>query len=219
MIKIKANIRKVRGKKVHILRKQGLLPCVLYGPKIENQMLKIDGRLFQKAYTEAGESSIITLEVDDGGANKNFSVLIKNVVLDPFSDNPIHVDFYQPILDKEVSANVALVFTGEPPAVKGLGGILSKNILEIEVSGLPKNLPSKILVNLDVLETLENVILVKNLILPENVRVLRDLNDVVASVSLPKIVEEVVIKEEEVEKAEGTEPAGETPEKTEGDSK
>ncbi len=215
MMKIQANIRKVQSKKTKVLREQGLIPCVLYGPKIKNQILEVNARSFQQIYAQAGESSIITLEVKNDKKSKDFLILIKDVIFDPVSDKIIHIDFYQPILDKEVNANVVLVFTGEAPVVKNLGGVLLKNISEIEVIALPKNLPSKISVGLDVLETLDSVVLVKDLLLPENVKVLRDLNDVVVSVSAPRATKEEVAKDVEESEKEKTTEEGQEQEKSE----
>jgi len=92
---------------------------------------------FEKIYKEAGESSLVSLEVE----GKNFLVLIHDLKRDSLTNGPIHVDFYQPKLDEEIEITVPLVFEGEAAGVKDFGGTLVKNIHEVEVKAFPKNLP------------------------------------------------------------------------------
>lgn len=202
MLNLTAKIRKELGKKVKILRKKGLMPAVLYGPKIENLSLEISQKKFEKIYEAAGESSLIALEI---GAKK-FLVLIHAIKSDPISQKPIHVDFYQPRLDEEITAAIPLVFEGEAPAVKNLGGTLVKNIQTIEIKALPQNLLHEIKVNIEKLKTFDDNILVKDLILPAGVKTFKNPEDVVALVvPLAKVEEELAkpVEErvEEVEKA------------------
>jgi len=190
MIILKAKSRKELGKKVKKLRMQGILPAVLYGSKEKPQHLEINGQEFDKAYQQAGESSLISLEVD----SKKFLVLIHQVQADPLSLRPIHVDFFQPSLKEEITAKVALVFDGEAPAVKDLGGTFVRNISEIEVKALPQNLPHEIRVDISSLLTFANSILIKDLKLPEGVKALRGQEDIVAFVASPEKVEEELEK-------------------------
>ena len=203
MLTLLGKIRKKTGKKVKALIKQGILPAVLYGPQIKNLPLELNMKEFYKIYKEAGESSLISLQVE----NKNFSVLIHEVKRDPVSDNPIHVDFYQPILTKEVEATVPLVFEGEAKAVRDLGGTLVKEIQEIEVWALPQDLPHEIKIDISKLETFEDEILIKDLQIPQNVKIQRDINDIVALVVPPEKIEEELKKpiEEKVEEVKGVE--------------
>lgn len=205
MLNLKAKIRKEIGKKVKKLRQKGILPAVLYGPEIKNLSIELDSREFENIYKEAGESSLISLQVD----NDKFSVLIHEVKKDPLTGKPIHADFYQPILTEEVEATVLIVFEGEALAIKELGGTLVREISEIEVKALPKDLPHEIKVNIDGLKTFDDEILVKDLKLPEGVTAQREPNEIIAVVTAPeteKIEEElekpVEEKPEEVEKAE-----------------
>jgi len=205
MLILKAKIRKDLGKKVKALRKQGILPAVLYGPKIKNFSIELDSKEFENIYKEAGGSSLISLEIE----NDKFSVLIHEVKKDPLTGKPIHADFYQPILTEEVEATVSIVFEGEALAVNELDGTLVREISEIQVKALPQNLPHEIKVNIDGLKTFDDEILVKDLKLPEGVTVQKDQNDIVALVTPPeteKIEEElekpIEEKVEDVEKAE-----------------
>lgn len=216
MLNLSAKIRKTFGRKVKGLRRQDVLPAVLYGPKIKNQSLEINSKEFSKIYEQAGESSLISLEVKglfSGKAGKNL-VLIHEVKFDPLTDKPVHVDLYQPSLTEKTEANVPLEFTGESLAVKDLGGTLVKNIHEIEVKALPQDLPHELKVDIEPLKTFEDHILIKDIVLPKGAEILREPNEVVASVSPPKEVEEELAEPIE-EKPEEVEKVGEEEEEIE----
>jgi large subunit ribosomal protein L25 len=200
MITLEAKKREVKGRKVKDLRKKGILPAVLYGPKVENISIEIDAKEFDIVYKKAGESSLINLKI----GNKEYPVLISETKTDPISDNFIHIDFYQPILTKEVEARVPLVFEGESLAVKELGGTLVKEMQDLEVIALPQNLPHEIRIDIGKLKTFEDEILIKDINFPAGVKANKNLDDVVAVVTPPQKVEEELEKpiEEKVEDVE-----------------
>ena len=159
MLELNAKIREISGKKVKTLRKQGIIPAVLYGAKIKPISLEIDYNEFEKIYKEAGESTILELKI--GKELKN--VLIYNTSRDPVSDKIIHADFYQVRMDELITTKVPLVFEGSSPAVEIKDGVLVKNITEVEVEALPANLPHEIKVDISILKTLEDLIYIKDL--------------------------------------------------------
>lgn len=194
---LKAEIRKSRAKES---RKRGKIPAVLYGPSLKNLNLEVEPEEFEKTYKKVGSSSMITLLVD----KKKFLVLIQAVQRDPISDKFLHVDFFQPSLKEEIEARIPLVFEGEAPAVKELGGTLVRNFAEIEIKSLPQHLPHEIRVDISKLKTFEDIIFVKDIPVPENVKILRNREDIVAFVARPEKVEEELAKptEEKVEEVE-----------------
>lgn len=208
-LSVKIKDEKVKAK---TLREKGELPAVLYGSKIKNLFLQADEKEFEKIYKQAGESSMIKLNLED----KEFLVLIKDIQTDPVTDKFIHIDFYQPLLTKKTEAKIPLEFEGESLAVKDLGGTLIKNIQEIEVKALPQNLPPVIKVKIDCLKTFEDNILVKDLEIKQDIDVLKNPDEIVASVAPPTKVEEELEKpiEENVEEIEKIE----KPEKTEDET-
>jgi len=209
MFNLKAKIRKDMGKKTKTLRKGGVLPAIFYGPKMTVGLgkkalpLEISLKEFEKIYQQAGESTLISLEVEE----QKTLVLIHEVQRDPVTSKPIHVDFYQPILEKEITAKVPLVFEGLSPAVKDLGGTLVKDISEVEVRALPQNLPKEIKVIVESLKTFEDNIKISDLKTPEGVKILKKPEEIVASVSPLEKVEEELVKpiEEKVEEVEKVE--------------
>jgi large subunit ribosomal protein L25 len=190
---LEASIRKELKKKVQTLRKNSLVPGVIYGPEVkENINISIDAVKLEKIYNEAGENSLINLTLDSG--KEALEVLIKDVVFSPVSHRIDHVDFYQIKKGQKLDIEPELVFFGVAPAVKELGGILVKNLDKIEIRCLPKDMISEIQVDLTSLKTFEDKILVKDLNIPESVEVLTDLEEAVAVISKP----------EEEEKSQGS---------------
>jgi len=228
-LSLTAKIREIFGKKTKKLREKKEIPAVLYGPKIKNIPLTVNLEEFNKVFREAGETTLVSLNIEDKAGSeksskeekKKFLVLIHDVSYDPISGLPIHVDFYQPILTEEIEAPVPLVFVGESPAVKDLGGTLVKEIQEIEVKALPQNLPHEIKVDISKLKTFEDEILVKDLEIPSGVEVQREPDEIVAIITPPEKVEEELEKpaEEEAEALEKKEEREEKEKKEEQEEK
>ncbi len=205
MISLKAKIRKETGKKTSILKKSGRIPAVVYGHKIKNVLLDVDYKEFQKVLSKAGESSLIELDIE--GEKEKRPVLAHDLQKDPVTDKFIHIDFFQTSLKEEVQVKVPLVFEGESQAIKDLGGTLIKNISELEIKALPQNLPHEIKVSVNSLNTFEDHILVKDLVLPKDVKAIAKPDEIVVSVARAAKVEEELAKEieekvEDVEKVE-----------------
>lgn len=179
------------------------MPAILYGQKIkESVTLEVNAKEFEKILKEAGGSSLLTLEVE--GKKEGVLVLIHDIERDPVIGNPIHIDFYQPNLEEEIEAKVILIFEGEALAVKDLGGTLVKNVSEVRVKAKPQSLPREIKLSISGLNTFEDSVSIKDLQLPEGVKILGDQNNIVAFVAQPQKIEEELAKpvEEKVEEVE-----------------
>ncbi|MBL8030430.1 MAG: 50S ribosomal protein L25 [Candidatus Doudnabacteria bacterium] len=172
--------------KLDALRKVGQIPAVLYGNKIQNQNLILNSVEFEKVFRKAGESTLVNLTLEDG---KVHPVLIQDVQYHNLKNTPIHVDFYQVSMSDKLKANVALEFTGESSAVKTLGGVLNKQINEVQVECLPADLPHNILVDISSLKTFEDAVYVKDLKVDAKVKILAPADEVVAKVQPPRDME------------------------------
>ena len=160
------------------------MPAVFYGKKDESRPIFVSFKDFQKIYKEAGETSVIELNLDDG--NKK-NVLIHDIKFDVLSGTPIHADFLVVEMDKPIQTVVPLEFLGESDAVKSLGGILVKVLHEIEVEALPANLPHQLEVGISKLKTLEDKIFISDIKLPDGVKILeRESDEVVALIEIPQ---------------------------------
>lgn len=196
-------MREIIGRKVKLLRREGFVPAVIYGHGFDSLPIQVSVKDFEKVYAEAGESSVIYLNLEE----KSYPAIIQDVARDPVSDKFLHVDFYKVRLDEKIKAKIPLNFTGESPAVRDSGGILVKNISEIEVEGFPQNLPHQIDVDISGLTELKSHILVKDLPISNKLEVKAEPEAIVALVQEP-------ISEEEL-KAQLEAPAAPAPEEIE----
>lgn len=197
MLSLKVNLRKSE-EKPQALRKKGIIPAVLYGHQIKkNFLLTVDKKDFMKVLGEAGESSLISLAIKR--QKRPRVVLVKEVQRSPVTGDFLHIDFYEVKMTEKIKAEIALEFIGTVPAVKDLGGVLIKNIDNIEVECLPADLLPKIEVNVASLKTFEDAIRIRDLKIPKNITVLNHPEDVVASVAPPRSEEELAELEEKVE--------------------
>jgi large subunit ribosomal protein L25 len=205
-INLESEKRDVIGKGVKKLRKEGLIPAILYGNKLAPQSISVNRRDFERVYGEAGESTIIDLEI---GKKNKVNVLIHDVQRDPLSGNFSHVDFFQIRMDQKIETGVPIEIIGEAPAVKELGGVLVKNVDDIPVRCLPADLPPKFVVDVSKLKTFEDHFVVKDLNISEKIKVLVEPETIVALVAPPRSEEELASLEEKVEedvsKVEGME--------------
>ncbi len=165
----------------------GYIPAVIYGRGVKNVNLKIKKIDFERAFAIAGESNLIDLAINGNPAVK---VIVKDFQKDAVKGSITHIDFYQVDMKKKITINIPLDFVGTAKAVKELGGILVKNMDEIEVQCLPGDLVGKIEADMSKLDALNDIIRVSDLILPENISAVKDQSEVVASVVEPRKIEE-----------------------------
>ena len=181
-MKLTAQKRSVTGKAVAELRKAGKMPAVVYGAKEETLSIEVDTKSFLKILKEAGESTIVDLDVE--GDVK--SVLIHDVDHDPISSEPRHVDFYAVQKGQKVEVAVPIEFVGEAPGIKELGANLIKALHEVEVEAEATNLPHELIVDVSGLVTLDDSISAKDIKLPAGVTLITDPEEAVASLAMPE---------------------------------
>jgi large subunit ribosomal protein L25 len=197
---LNAQRRKILGKKVKNLRNKRKIPSILYGHNIKPIPLSVGYHDFETVYKKAGTSALVSLVIDKDNPK---NVLIQDLYIDPITRRYGHIDFYQVKMTEKIEALVPLHFVGEAKAVSELDGVLVKNIDEVEVECLPADLPQGIDVDISVLSDFEKAIHIKDLKIPEGVKVLADPEEVVATCTPPRSEEELkALEEEVVEEAE-----------------
>jgi len=203
-ITLQASKRTVKGKQNGKLRNSGKLPAVIYGHNRQAEDIEINARDFAKVFKQAGESTLINLDLE----GKPSTVLIQEVQNHYLNDSPIHVDFYAVNMKEKLKAKIPLHFVGESQAVKALGGTLIKNLSEVEVECLPGDLPHAIEVDISNLHTFEDQITVRNLNVSDKVQILASPDEMVVTVAAPRTEEELASLSEkpvveDVSKVEG----------------
>ncbi|MBN1526625.1 MAG: 50S ribosomal protein L25 [Candidatus Omnitrophica bacterium] len=200
---LKVETRDDTGKAVaKKLRKEGLIPAVVYRGGKDAMNLKLpSGDMEKVLHTKAGENVIITLKVSGAKATKDKTVVVKEIQRDPVKDSILHVDFNEISLTEMIKVNVPLAAKGEAPGVKNDGGTLEHVIWELQVECLPTDIPEKVDVDVSNMNIGDSV-LVKNLMVPEGVKVLNDPELIALIVKPPK----VEVPKEEVEAEGAAEP-------------
>ena len=132
--------------KANALRRQGIVPGVVYGPSIDSQAISMLRRDLQGLFAKITRSSRINLRVTGDGKPQEMDVFLKVVDYDSVTDVPVHVDFYHPDTTHPLKLNVPVKIVGEAPGTK-LGGILNVQFNTIPVHGMPKDIPALLTVD------------------------------------------------------------------------
>ena len=209
---VKLSPRTVIGKKVNVLRRQGLVPVHVYGVKIEPASLQIEGRALIRLLDQVGTNVPVSVEYD--GGNKENICFVREVQRHPVTEDIIHVDFLRVDVSQKISAEVPVILDGAPPGVTQLGGVLLQNLQSLLVEALPMEMPSAFHVDITILDDFEKTIVVGDVTAPRDVAILSDPDEMIARVTAPRI-EVVEVKEEEEE----GEPGEEGEEEAEGEGK
>jgi large subunit ribosomal protein L25 len=204
-----ASARKTTGKgPARALRRQGLVPAVLYGPETESLPLTISTDDLMKVYQKSGSELFILNLIIKNGGTQNKTAMVKEVQMSPLSDRCLHVDFYEISMEKEITVKVPIELTGKSIGVES-GGMLQLVRHELEVSCLPGDVPGKIEVDVSHLDIGDSVH-IEDVTVGEKIRLQYDTNYTVATVIAPAVAEEE-IPEEEFEEGEGAPAEAEEP--------
>lgn len=210
-IELKADKRKLEGRKVKLLRAKGLVPANIYGRDVKSLSIEIDVKAFREVFKKAGETGIIEINLD----KETRPVLVNNVQVHPATDEILHVDFRQVNLKEKVSANIPVGIVGESPAEKAGLGTVVLLLQELEVKALPMDLPEKFEIDATKLTDVDQTVKVSDLAYDKTkVEVDADKDEIVVKVEPPQKEEviEVVAPVEGEAPVEGQPAAeGETP--------
>jgi large subunit ribosomal protein L25 len=172
------------------VRKEGLIPGVIYGVGQEPINLEVNGRQLSTVLAHASsENILLELEIVDGDNKRNSLAMIQEVQHHPIQRQILHVDFHAVSATEKITAEVPIETIGEPVGVKTNGGLLEHNLRDLEVECLPADLPERIEVdvtNLDINQSIH----VKDLKLPPGVEAVTDADLTVVAVSAARVDEE-----------------------------
>ncbi|WP_017813811.1 MULTISPECIES: 50S ribosomal protein L25 [Paenibacillus] len=183
------------------LREQGRTPGVVYGPDLGSVPVHVDSKQLQ-AQARRGGADIFSLTMDGG---KDVQVLLKDIQRQ--EGRILHVDFMQVSSSKSISISVPLDFHGTAAGTKA-GGVFQHQTTELALSGLAKDLPSILTVDISKLE-IGDSITAGDVELPSGVTLDSSPEEIIASVAVPRVAEEDVeaSSEEDAPAAEGSESA------------
>ena len=199
LLALKATPRTATGNgPSRVLRRQGRLPAVLYGPGSEPMLVTINTHEFELVMkSSAGSQAFINLQVD-GESSSTHRVMVKELQSHPVSQFPLHVDFYKISMDRQIKVNVAVSVVGTAKGAE-TGGMLQVIRREVELQCLPGQIPDSIELDVSELDTGDSIH-ADDIPLPEGVEIVSDVNFTVVTVLAPKGADD-----DEVEGEEGDE--------------
>lgn len=217
-LNLKASKREKIGKKANSLRKQGLIPAVVYGHGMSSIPISVYEKDFASIVaSSSGSNAIINLKLDD----MDFPVLMHDMQKKSTTDKVLHIDFFKVNMNEAIKTKIHIEFQGVPIGVKNDGGILVHKLREIEVKCLPDKIPEKFIVDVSNLKIGETIS-VSDLKTFEDVEFITALTEPVTYVSAPAKEEEVVaapveaaaqVAPQAAETAQTAAPAAKSPDK------
>jgi len=209
MSNLEANLRSniTKGSNT-ILRKQGMVPGVVYGGQEKNELISVSKKHLKILLDQENFlSNVLKIKID----KKEINVLPREISFDVVTDEPIHVDFLRMLEGKTIILEIPVRFINndKSPGLKR-GGVLNIVRRKVELKCPTESIPKELVVDLDGLDIGASV-KISAIKLPENVSpTITGRDFVIATVAAPTIVKEPEKPTEETaEGAEGAE--GETP--------
>ncbi|MCK5836053.1 MAG: 50S ribosomal protein L25 [Desulfobacula sp.] len=196
LIELNAKLRETKGKgAAKKLRKSNAIPAIVYGVKKDPMMLSLDTIGFDRIIRKNGSSGLFFNLNIEGGKKK--AVMLKDIQMDAFQLEYLHVDLHEIDMDTEVSVMVPVETTGESKGVKE-GGMLQLIRRELEVLCKPVNTPDSISLDISDLDV-GDAIHVEEIDLGDDVEIPHDQNFTVLTIVPPTAEEASDIEEEEEE--------------------
>jgi len=206
---LKVNTRDIKGKKVKSLRREGIIPINLYGPKMESVSLQAETSVLRHLISKVGRNALISLKIE--GDKKTKQVMLRDVQRDALNGKLLHVDLFQVDMSHKLRVDVPITFVGESSAAKSKHGMLIETLTSLHIEALPADIPQHIEVDISVLTEMGQAIHVRDLKPDSKVVVLNEPDQVIAKIMEAKIEVEPVavaeVTEEGEEAAEGEEGA------------
>ncbi|MFL7837479.1 MAG: 50S ribosomal protein L25 [Candidatus Promineifilaceae bacterium] len=193
-VTIVAEPRAVTGKKVKQLRREGVVPGVIYGQS-EPVKIQMDVKPLRRALRVAGTGQLVEINVD----GKGYTVLAREIQQHVTRRDIIHVDFLEVDMASTIRSEAALFSVGESPLTDTGEGIIAQVLHSVEIECLPDALVSQIEFDISTIETTDDSITVADLVAPEGVDILTDPETLIARFEYSAIEEE---EEEELEEME-----------------
>lgn len=210
-IELTAQTRDVIGKKVKRLRAEGSVPAIIYGPEIDPIPIQVDEIDLSRTLARAGANRLITVNID-GDENAHVT-LARDVQRDILTRSLLHVDFQEVVLTETITSDVPINLEGTPSIIERGEALINQTLDSIEIEALPTDLIPSITLDISHLEEIDDAIFVRDLELPEQIRILTDPDEMIVRVGHLEMdveaLEEAILEEEELEVEilpEGVEP-------------
>jgi len=194
-VTIVAEPRTVTGKKVKQLRREGMVPGVIYGQS-EPVKIQMDVKPLRRALRIAGTGQLV--EIDMNG--KGYTVLAREIQQHVTRRDILHVDFLEVDMASTIRSEADLISVGESPLAETGEGIIAQVLHSVEIECLPDNLVSQIEFDISTIETTDDSITIADLVVPEGITILADPETLIARFEYTPVEQEE--EEEELEEME-----------------
>jgi large subunit ribosomal protein L25 len=188
-ISLTARPRTETGRHVHHLRREGDVPAVLYGHKVDPVALAVDAKELERTWQHAGRTHLVDIKVEGQRAARK--ALIKDMQFHPRSGRMLHVDFFAVNLREKITSEVPVIVVGESPAVKERLGQVQQVVSSLRVEALPAELPAQLTVDISGLTEVDQAITLGEVELPKGVALVHaDLSETVVKIAQVRVREE-----------------------------
>lgn len=174
-----AQARTITGKKVSQLRRQGLVPAVIYGPRITPVHVQIPYRSLELTLLKAGGTHLIDISVDGG----NYTVLAREVQRHVLRSDIQHVDFFAVDETAKIRVEVPIRFVNESPAVESRLALLITGTTTLAIETLPSKLLSQIEIDISRLVNVGDTLYVRDLNLGPDATIVNDPDEMIVRVN------------------------------------
>jgi large subunit ribosomal protein L25 len=198
---LQAEKRKIIGKHVKTLRREGKVPAIIYGSDVGSLPITLDMRETTNVLNKVSSSALLTINVE----GDEHATLVREIQQDYLKGTLIHVDFMAVSMKEKLRTNVSISLVGDAPVLEEYSAMIMSGVDTIEVECLPQDLPEVIEVDISHLEELGQAIYVKDIPSITDVDFLTDPEELVAVASAIKeqVLETEGEEEELLEEAEG----------------
>jgi len=181
------------------MRREGLTPAVLYGPKTESLALQLEAKELTRVMLDLQRrNAVFNLDISGADSSEKRHVMVKEIQTHPVDDSLVHTDFYEVPLDEPVTLTVPIKYTGTSKGVD-LGGVLHVTLNSVQVKGLVLDIPDFFEVDITDL-AIGDHLECSSLDVPAGLELLADGSDICVAVYSPK--REVVKSDDDVEEEE-----------------
>ncbi len=182
---LEAKKRDIIGKQVKALRREGLLPAVIYGSDIEPMPLTLNTNEVRQTLKVIGANTLITLKV----GKEEHLALVRDLQREVIKRDLLHIDFQAVSMEENITTTVPILVVGEAPAVKELNALLVTSMDFLQIEAKAKDLPDTISVDVSELAEIGDNIQVKDLVISGEVKILDDQELTVIVVAAPTLME------------------------------
>ncbi|RLC02210.1 MAG: 50S ribosomal protein L25 [Deltaproteobacteria bacterium] len=203
-IELKVTIRKTTGNgAARELRREGMIPAILYGPKAEPVMLSVTTKELENILMTSNIGQVLLDLLIQNGKQQSRTAMIKELQTQPVSGSLLHVDFYEVAMDQKIKISIPVMTKGQSKGVEE-GGVLQLVRHEVEVFCFPNNIPESLEVDVTGMN-IGDSLHINEASIDETIELVDETNFTLVTILSPKAEEEEEVEEEEGEEGEETE--------------